>query len=330
MQIKWGIAAAGRITHDFVTALGTLSPEHHKIIAVADPEIERSQNFSKQHNIPLYYGSFEELAKNPDIQIIYIGTINPFHYQVTKLMLENGKNVLCEKPICLNYLEAAQLYKLAYSKKLFLMEGMWSRFFPSYKYLMDIINTKQIGEILEVHVEHGFKADGIERINNRKLGGGITIDIGIYAIQFGQMLFQKYPDKIDAKCIKMNDDRVDLSSEFTLDYGNRKCLYAKISGMENLQNKAIIKGENGEIIMENYWCCTSLKNPDGILKTWPLPNGKFDFIHTNSCGLRYEAEEVRTCFEQLLNTSPLYTWQNSLELISIMSEIRRKLGVKYD
>ncbi|XP_055381797.1 trans-1,2-dihydrobenzene-1,2-diol dehydrogenase [Condylostylus longicornis] len=328
MELCWGIAAAGRITHDFVTALNTLPNGNHKIIAIADPEIQRAIDFANKHQIKKHYGSYDELANDPNIGIIYIGTINPFHYNVCKLFLQHGKNVLCEKPLCMSYTKAEELYQLAYIKNVFLLEGIWSRFFPSYKYLNELIELKSIGDIKEIHVEHGFKAD-IDRILTRKLGGGITMDIGIYSIQLAQLIFKGYPKKIKA-IGKLNDDGIDLESNIELDFGNDCKLYAHTSGLKNLKNQAIIKGTKGEILLKNYWCCDSIVGPDGKIKEFPLPEGKFPFNHFNSCGLRYEAEEVRNCLEKGLKESPLYTWKNSLEMIAIEDEIRRQLGVFYD
>lgn len=250
MPLKWGIAASGRIANDFVNAIGTIDGNHHEIVAVADIKLKFAQNFAEKYNIKKFYEGFEDLANDPDIDIVYVGTLNPYHYTVTRLMLEYGKNVLCEKPICLCYEDAKHLYELAAKKNVFLMEAMWSRCFPSYKRLIEILDSNEIGDICEVQVSHGFKALDVERITTRSLGGGITLDIGIYTVQLAQFIFKKYPRKISATGKLVGG--VDIESEITLEYDNGAQLLAKVSGLKDLDNKAIIRGSKGQITVFNF------------------------------------------------------------------------------
>ncbi|KAI8043799.1 hypothetical protein M5D96_005137 [Drosophila gunungcola] len=286
-NLNWGIAAAGRITQDFVTALGTVEKSRHVVVAVAD------------------------------VDVVYVGTLNPFHYAVVHLMLARGKNVLCETPMCLGLEQAKELYALAEQRGVFLMEGMWSRFFPSYDRLRELLNSDVIGEVTQVKIQHGFRLAHMERVCNRSLGGSILMDIGIYALQLGHGT-------------QLNKDRVDVQGEFMLDYGDGRRLVALVTGLENLENDAVITGTKGEIKLSNYWCCTLLSRSNGPPESWPLPQAKFDFHYTNTCGLRYEAEEVRRCIEKRLLESPKFTHAESLELIAITDEMRRQIGVTYE
>lgn len=67
MATRWGIASAGKISHDFVTALSTLPSEEHRVVAVAAQQLDRAQTFATEHKIPNAYGSYEELAKDRDV-----------------------------------------------------------------------------------------------------------------------------------------------------------------------------------------------------------------------------------------------------------------------
>lgn len=124
-NLNWGIAAAGRITQDFVTALGTIENSRHVVQAVADVEGARAQEFAQRNQIPRHYDGFEELSLDRDVDVVYVGTLNPFHYAVVRLMLSRGKHVLCETPLCLGLPQAQELYALAEQRGLFLMEGEW-------------------------------------------------------------------------------------------------------------------------------------------------------------------------------------------------------------
>lgn len=156
MALKWGIAAAGRISHDFVNAVGTLNQADHQVIAVGARDLSRAVEFAERFKIPKAYSSYSELARDPDIEVVYIGTVNPLHYEVALLMLEHGKHVLLEKPMCMNEKQVSRLVTYAKQKNLFLMEAIWSRSFPSYQYIRQQIRSGKLGEIVSVDVEFGF------------------------------------------------------------------------------------------------------------------------------------------------------------------------------
>lgn len=147
MPLKWGIAAAGKISNDFVVALKGLPKESHEVIAVAASNFDRAQKFADIHNIPTAYGGYENLGNNQNIDVVYVGTLNPQHYEVVKMMLEYGKHVLCEKPFVMNEKQAKKLIEIAREKRLFLMEAVWSRFFPVYEELKKNLDSGKIGEV---------------------------------------------------------------------------------------------------------------------------------------------------------------------------------------
>lgn len=95
---------------------------------------------------------------------MYVGTLHPQHYATAKMMLENNKHVLCEKPLCINYKEAKSLIDFAKSKKLFLMEAVWSRCFPVYDALREYIKSGALGDIYQVHATFGQPISQIARM----------------------------------------------------------------------------------------------------------------------------------------------------------------------
>lgn len=164
MALKWGIVSTGKISHDFVTAIGTLSQIDHKVVAVAARDLSRAKQFSALHEIPIAYGSYDELANDPNVEVVYVATSSPHHFPVASLMLEHGKHVLCEKPLCMNEKLTTKLVKLAKEKQRFLLEGMWSRFFPSYDYVRDRIRSGALGDIVSVTVNMGFAFEDVGRL----------------------------------------------------------------------------------------------------------------------------------------------------------------------
>lgn len=164
MTLRWGIASAGKICHDFVNALGTLADGDHEVVAVAARDLTRAKEFADLHGIGTWHEGYESLATDANVQVVYIGVLNPQHFEVAMLMLEHGKHVLCEKPLCMNEKESRKLIMYAERKKLLLMEAIWSRFFPSYQYLKRQIQNGILGDIETVNVEFGFTLTDVERL----------------------------------------------------------------------------------------------------------------------------------------------------------------------
>lgn len=329
MATRWGIVSAGKISHDFVTALSTLSQDEHKVVAVAARDLQRAKEFAKLHKIPIAYGSYEELAKDPTIEVVYIGTIQSQHFEVGKLMLNNGKPILCEKPLTLNYKQTSQLISLAKQKGLFMMEGIWSRFFPAYSMLKKEIESGSIGEVIEVNAHFGCPIADLERIRLREFGGGSILDLGVYCLQLAIFLFgPEYPTDIVATG-ELNEDGCDRNMACILKYEGGRTAVLSSNTRIRLPNEAYIIGTRGNMKMPSFWCPTSLSTPEKNYD-FILPTASKPFNFTNSAGLRYEAMEVRQCLKKGLLESPKMTHEESLLLAELEDKLRHILGVKFD
>lgn len=152
--------------------------------------MESSQKFADLHKIPKFYDNYESLARDPDVEVVYIGTINPQHYPLGKLMLEHGKHVLIEKPLTMNLKQTKELIKIAREKKLFLMEAIWSRFFPLYQFMMETIRQGTIGDVKYIKSAFGIPIETVDRIAEKELGGGTILDLGIYTINVFAMIYK--------------------------------------------------------------------------------------------------------------------------------------------
>ncbi|XP_017471910.1 PREDICTED: trans-1,2-dihydrobenzene-1,2-diol dehydrogenase-like isoform X2 [Rhagoletis zephyria] len=326
MALRWGIVSAGKISHDFAVALSTLPASDHKLVAVAARQKDRAEEFATLHEIPNAFGSYIELAEFADVDIVYIGALNPQHLELSSLYLEHGKHVLCEKPLCMNYKESKQLTDLAKSKKLFLMEAIWSRFFPAAQYLRQQIKSGALGELKEVEVAFGFDLSHVERLTKKDLGGGVVLDLGVYTIQASQWGFQEAPEKIVAKG-ELNEEGVDKYVDAVLHYSGGRVGKLIFGGKEQLANKAVFKGSKGEITLIDFWCPTKIIDIDGKEKVWPLPKGKLATKYKDSEGLRYEAEAARQSILKSEIENENVTHNESLIIAKVQDEIRRQIGV---
>lgn len=329
MATRWGIAAAGKISHDFVTAVGTLPKNEHEVVAVAARDLSRAKAFAELHGIKNAYDSYAKLAEDKDVEIVYVGTLHPQHLEVAKLMLNHGKHVLCEKPLTMNLKQTTELINLAKSKNLFLMEAIWSRCFPVYEAVKKEIESGSIGEIHQVLVSFGFNMPDVQRLTTKKLGGGTVLDLGIYTIQFASFVFDnEMPKNIRASGF-LNNDGVDMSVSATFLYEGSRTATIVTSAFVNLPNEAHILGTKGMIKIPQFWCPTKVELPSGTVNV-PLPEGKHRFNFINSAGLRYEAAEARNCILKGLIESPKVPHSLSLLCAKLEDAVRKEVGVVYD
>jgi len=128
------------------------------------------------------YGSYEELVADPNVDIVYVATPHSHHFQNTMLALEAGKHVLCEKPFTVNAAQTKILCETAKKKNLFLMEAVWTRYFPLSIQVRELIQKGEIGEVLRVIADNSF-GDNVEekwgtkhRMVNMDLAGGALLD----------------------------------------------------------------------------------------------------------------------------------------------------------
>lgn len=154
------------------------------------------------------------------------------------------------------------------------------------------------------------------------------LDLGVYVIQVSQWVFDSKPLSIKATG-KLNEDGCDVEMEAELTYSNGGVAKIRTSAVEELSNKAVVRGTKGTITVNDFWSPTSVITVDGTEKQWTLPKGKHAFNFKNSAGLSYEAEEVRRCIRAGLTESSSVTHDNSLTIAHIEDTIRQQIGVEY-
>jgi len=187
-KVRWGILGTGAIARQFVQGLNSV-PEA-EVLAVGSRSSASAQEFADRRSIPRRHASYDDLASDPDVDVVYIATPHPFHAENATLCLEAGKAVLCEKPFCVNAAEAERVVELAREKRLFIMEGMWTRFFPLMEEVRRLVSEGDIGEVRMLNVDFGFRADldPASRLFDQRLGGGALLDVGVYCVSFAAMI----------------------------------------------------------------------------------------------------------------------------------------------
>ncbi|CAM4690083.1 unnamed protein product [Lepidochelys olivacea] len=329
MATRWGVCSAGKISHDFLVALGTLPATEHQAVAIAARDLARAQEYAQKHGIPRAYGSYEELAQDPDVDVVYVGVINPEHLPVGRLFLGAGKHVLLEKPLGMNTAEVRELAQLAQSQGVFLMEAYWTRFFPASERLHSLLSQGAVREPKVVRVEFGIPLLGCARLVQKELGGGALLDIGCYCVQFTTMVFgEERPESILASGF-LHPTGVDEMLSVILNYPGKRQAVITCSMVTLLPNQAAISGTKGIIqLPAQMWSPTEVV-VNGQHEEFPLPAPSQPLHFTRSTGLRYEAQHVRQCLLKGLRESPIVSLAHSELVASIMDEVRRQVGVTY-
>lgn len=312
----------GKIANKFVSDL--LQVEDTTLQGVASRDLDKARQFSVKYGAINHYGSYEELATDPTIDVIYVATPHVFHFENTMLCLKNGKSVLCEKPIGMNANEVAAMITEAKAQQLFLMEGMWTRFIPATEKLIQLLNDQVIGELISVHADFGFKGDfNLEgRVYNKKLGGGSLLDIGIYPIYLS-LLALGTPSRIQATARMMETD-VDSYCAMLFDYDNSRKAVLECTFESDTPTEAFIYGSNGSLKLH-----TRFHHTQKI--TWY--QGKemkevFDLPYEGN-GYGYEIEEANKCVRNRSLESQKLPHLMSMNLSTVMDRVRKEIGLVY-
>jgi dihydrodiol dehydrogenase / D-xylose 1-dehydrogenase (NADP) len=223
----WGVIGCGRVSSDFVQALKHLPSA--SVVACAARSEESAKTFAAMHKVPKYYGDYDDLLADDEVQIVYVGNIHSFRRQIGEKCLKANKHVLLEKPFACSAKDAEHLISLAKERKLFLMEGMWTRFFPAVEQARRLVfgsgdEMGVIGEVVSVHSDFNFKASDHEHypssfVYDHALGGGASFLVAPYPIAASTLFFGGgMPDNV--KAVGQVDERtgVDLQAAMVLSF----------------------------------------------------------------------------------------------------------------
>ncbi|MFF1872196.1 Gfo/Idh/MocA family protein [Kitasatospora herbaricolor] len=321
--VRWGILATGAIATAFAEDLALLPDA--RLTAVASRTEESARRFAGRHGIPRAYGSWEQLAKDPEVDVVYVATPHAQHHAATSLLLAAGKPVLCEKPFTLNLPEAQDLVRLAREHRVFLMEAMWTYLDPAVRRLTQLIDDGAIGEVRTVQAEFAFAAEpgGSGRLRDPAAGGGALLDIGVYPLAFAQLLLGT-PDSVQAWG-RIAPDGVDDNTGILLGHPGGAHAVLSCSIVSDSAQRAEIGGSLGRIeIPRDFY------RPDSfVLHRRGHEPEEFRFPREAGHGYRYEAAEVMRCLRAGEVESPLVPLDGTLAVMGTLDTVRRRIGLRY-
>ncbi|KAJ5770034.1 uncharacterized protein N7511_002085 [Penicillium nucicola] len=362
-ELRWGIIATGMIASWFVTDLSLSRPDaraKHAIRAIGSSSKPKAQKFmedfipSSKHPSISGYGTYEEVYADPNIDIVYIATPHAFHKQNCLDAINAGKHVLCEKPFTVNAQEAKIVIDAARKKGVFVMEGLWTRFFPITTKWNELLHEQQVlGDINRAFVDFSLdmpikELPATSRLLDVKLGAGSLLDIGIYAITWGLLSLEtpgaKEQPQISARQTLVND--IDVSSSILLHYGQTGRQGIITSSMLHKSDDvfARVEGSKGTLFLSGPGASV----PDTI--TLVLKSGsagkdmgdtkkggeevrreevfRFEEI-PGGRGFYYEADSIALDVSSGKKESGVMPLDETLRVMQMMDEVRAQGGAKF-
>lgn len=326
--VRWGVLATGGIAATFAEALATVPDA--EVVAVGSRGLGSAKAFAERFAIPRAYGSWAELAADPEVDVVYVATPHSAHREAAGLCLEAGKAVLCEKALTLNSREARELVELARDRGLFLMEAMWTYCNPLVRHMVELVAAGGIGEIRTVSADFGFRGDfpPAHRMRAPELGGGALLDLGVYPVSFAHLLLGE-PDSVDGWA-HLTPERVDDTTGVLLGWNSGALATLTCTFVADTGAPATVTGTEGRIeLPEGFF------NPDHLVlhrqgeapRTVRFADVADDGLDRGT--MRYEAIEVGRCLRAGLTESPLVPLDGSLAVMRTLDAVRERIGVRY-
>lgn len=323
-RIRWGILGAGKISAVFVE---NLLVEGLAVTAVAARSGASAQKFADRFGIATAYEGYDALVRDPDVDVIYVGTTQNLHRDHALLAIEAGKPVLVEKSFTVNAAEARQIADASRARGVFAMEAMWTRFLPSLDAVRKWIASGAIGDVVGVHSDHSQSLDTSPegRHHNPALGGGALLDLGIYNVSLAHCLLGR-PEEIVVRG-RLTATGVDADVSMLMVHAGGAVSTGRTSMIGPGSNRAVVMGSVGYLELDPYfygWTAVSRYDdarPANLVERYePL---------LTSRGMHFQALEVERCLREGLIESPLMTLQDSVEQMETLDQMRHQLGVRH-
>ena len=319
--MKFSILGPGNIAKSLARAVQSV--DGVVAYAVASRSYERAKTFADEWGYEKAYGSYEEMVKDPEVELVYIATPHSHHYQYAKMCLEHGKHVLLEKAFTVNARQAEELIHISEEINLLLAEAIWTRYMPSRKMINDVIASGVIGEVTSLTANLGYPLKYKERMRKPELAGGALLDLGVYPINFALMVFRGQIKDVTASAV-MSPNRVDWMNGITLTFDDGKMAVLHTDMLALLDRQGVINGEKGYIEVQNINNCEEIRVFDEsrkMIERYQVPE------QVN--GYEYEVEACRQAVENGKYECPQMPHTETLRIMKLMDQIREMWGMTF-
>ena len=315
-----GILGTGWIADKMATTLAGMTTA--RAYAVASRTTEKAEKFAAQFSIPKAYGSYEALADDPEVDLIYIATPHSHHFENTKMCLLKNKPVLCEKAFTVNTPQAEELIKIANERKVFLAEAIWTRYQPMRQMITDVINSGVIGKLQMLSANLCYPNIALQRMYDPALAGGALLDLGVYVLNFADMFFGDDIKTMSSHCIKYPTG-VDIQESITIEYNDGRIAVLWSSQLAKSDRQGIISGSDGFVIVEN------VNNP----QSFAIYNQDYQLVKKVDCPPQITGYEYQVdCCIRAINQGKIEPDEmphaDTLRIMRQMDALRKEWGVK--
>ena len=321
--IRWGILGAGGIAAKFAADLSRVPG--NTLAAVGARQADRAEAFAARFGAPRSYGSYRELADDPDLDVLYIATTHPGHHEQALMAIEAGKAVLIEKPVCLNAADAREVFAAANAAGVFAMEAMWMRTNPLIRKAQELVAGSAIGELVSVQVEMGLGLpfDPAHRLYDLANGGGALLDLGIYPVTFGWIFLGRPPSVAVTGALAPTGADATVAMQWSYPDGRDAQLWC--SAPVKTPYRALVVGTEGWIQTEGRFHRPSALN----VRIGELESRIDDPLGSEVFGYGPEIAEVARCLRAGLTESPLIPAAETIAILELLDGMRAELGVRY-
>ena len=319
---RWGILGLGNIARKFAADLAHVPGA--VLHAVASRSPDKARAFAAEFGAAHAVGSYEALPAVPGLDVVYIATPHSEHHAHALLCLRAGIAVLCEKPFTVNAGQAQELVAVAQAQGVFLMEALWTRFFPAVAHALELVKSGAIGEVKHLVADFGgfMPYEPLGRLFNPQLAGGSLLDIGVYPLLLSQLLLGP-PTAVEAVAVAAGTG-VDLSCAMSLACADGATASLACTLAAPLDNQCVLYGTSGQLRLLG-----PLYAPRGVQLQRPgQPAQEFSYPPPGA-GYHYEAAHVQQCLAQGRLESPLLPLAFSLALMRLLDTVRQRIGLRY-
>ena len=316
-----GFIGAGRIANTLAATMARM--EDVNLYAVAARDLGRAQAFAAQYGFDKAYGSYEEMLRDPNVELVYIATPHSHHAEHMKLCIEHGKNVLCEKAFTLNAAQARQIAVLAKAKGVYVAEAIWTRYMPSRAMIDEVLASGIIGNVTALTATLCYPVAYKERCIRPELAGGALLDVGVYCLNFALMHFGDDIERMDSS-VRMTDTGVDGQESITLHYRDGRIAVLTAGILSRSDRKGIFYGDKGYIIVEN------INNPQSI-SVYDLTDTlvKKLEVPTQITGYEYQIREAMARIRAGETESASMPLDTTIAVMERMDALRKNWGLIY-
>ncbi|WP_312711916.1 Gfo/Idh/MocA family protein [Proteiniclasticum ruminis] len=300
-KLRYGVMGTGRIVDRFVSAVRTSS--EGEIYAICSRTEESARRKASELHITTWYGSYEELVEDPEVDVVYVPTINFMHREHALLALRHGKHVVVEKPMTLSRKDTEELFEEAEKRGRFIMEAQKSLFLPVTQKVKEWLEDGKIGKLNLMEYDIFVPDVSFQWFYHRDKGGGALLGSGNYI--FSHAMYLEKSDLVELKGQAVLGDEVDLQCTFLMKFDDEVLASCKISTMAKGESRCVLYGAEGKIFIKDFWKAREalLIYRSGEVEKIEFPE-PFEMV--------YEVDHINACIRQGLLQSPVMNKEMSM------------------